>query len=287
VGVALVTPFDDKGAIDYDALARLVGHVSDGGVDYLVTLGTTAETPTLSLEERNGIIECIRRNNRRKLPMVVGVGCNCTEHVINDLQRIDLQDAVAVLSVTPYYNRPSQRGLYEHYKTVAAASPLPVLVYNVPSRTGVNIAADTTLHLAREVKNICGIKEACGSVNQMAYLLKGRPEGFMVISGDDGMTLPLLSLGGDGVISVLSNAFPAPFTQMVAAFLRGDVATAAALQMRLLEVTDALFEEGNPVGVKTALAVLGLTGDTVRLPLVSGSEALATKFRRLTAENKL
>ena len=287
VGVALVTPFDGKGNIDFEALGRLVGHVSDGGVDYLVTLGTTSETPTLSIEERNAIIDCIRRNNRRKLPMVVGVGCNCTEHVTEDLRRIDLQDAAAVLSVTPYYNRPSQRGLYEHYKTVAAASPLPVLIYNVPSRTGVNIATDTTLHLAREVRNICGIKEACGSVNQMAHLLKGRPEGFLVISGDDGMTLPLLAIGGDGIISVLANAFPAPFTQMVSAFLQGDIASAAALHMRLLEVTDALFEEGNPVGVKTALAVLGLTGDAVRLPLVSGSDALAAKFRRLIGENKL
>jgi len=287
VGVALVTPFDTKGKIDFDALGRLVSHVIDGGVDYLVALGTTAETPTLSLEERNDIVACIRSNNRKNLPMIIGVGCNDTHHVIEDMRALDLTGAAAILSVTPYYNRPSQRGLYEHYKAIADAAPAPVLIYNVPSRTGVNITAETTLRLAHEVRNICGIKEASGSINQMAYLLKGRPEGFMVISGDDAMTLPLLSIGGDGVISVLANAFPAPFTKMVAAFLHGDIATASALQMRLLEVTDALFEEGNPVGVKSALSAMGLIRNVLRLPLVSGSDALVAKFRRLAQENKL
>ena len=283
----MVTPFDDNGAVDFAALGKLVHHVSDGGVDYLVALGTTAETPTLNFDEKNGIIACVRQNNKRSLPLVVGVGGNDTQHVIDDMSRLDLAGAAAVLSVTPYYNRPSQRGLYEHFKAIAAAAPAPVLLYNVPSRTGVNMTADTTLRLAHEVKNICGIKEACGTINQMAYLLKGRPRGFVVLSGDDAMTLPLLSIGGDGVISVLSNAFPAPFTQMVSAFHRGDIAGAAALQMRLLEVTDALFEEGNPVGIETALAALGMIQNVVHLPLVKGSDALLSKFRRLTEENRL
>ena len=287
VGVALVTPFKKNREIDFTALERLVAHVSEGGVDYLVALGTTAETPTLSAAERREVIACIKHNNKKSLPLVIGVGCNSTRQVIDDLAATDLDGVVAVLSVTPYYNKPSQRGLYEHYKAIAAASPVPVLLYNVPSRTGVNMTAETTLKLAHEVSNICGVKEACGSLGQMAYILRNRPEDFLVLSGDDSMTLPLLSIGGDGIISVISNVFPAEFTGMVAAALKGDTATAAALQMRLLEATDALFEEGNPVGVKTALAIKDLTKDFVRLPLVEGSDALAEKFRRIIAENNL
>lgn len=287
VGVALVTPFNKNRDIDFDALARLVRHVTDGGVDYLVALGTTGETPTLSKTEKAEALACIRENNTKSLPLVVGIGCNSTQHVVDDIAATDLRGVEAVLSVTPYYNKPSQRGLYEHYKAIAAASPVPIMLYNVPGRTGVNMTAETTLKLAHEVENICGVKEACGSISQMAEILRGRPEGFLVISGDDEMILPLISIGGDGIISVLSNLLPAEFTAMVAAGFKGDIATAAALQMRLHEATQALFEEGNPVGVKAGMAVKGLSESYVRLPLVEGSDCLTEKFRRIFAENNL
>ncbi|MDR0510822.1 MAG: 4-hydroxy-tetrahydrodipicolinate synthase [Rikenellaceae bacterium] len=287
VGVALITPFDDRGAVDFAALDRLVEHVTEGGVDYLVALGTTAETPTLSKSERNEIIACIKQSNRRGLPLVVGVGCNSTQHVVDDLASLDLAGVEAILSVAPYYNRPSQRGLVEHYRVVAEASPAPVIIYNVPTRTGVNITVDSTLRLAHDVPNICGVKEACGTLGQMAHILKGRPEGFAVLSGDDALAMPLAALGGDGVISVISNAFPAQFTAMVRAGFDGDVATASALYMRLLEATDAMFEEGNPTGVKMALYIKGLIRNNLRLPLVSGSEALEARIRKIVREEGL
>lgn len=279
--MALVTPFDDRGAVDFAALERLVEYVAEGGVDYLVALGTTAETPTLSQTERNEVIACIRQSNGRKLPLVVGVGSNSTQHVVDDLATLDLAGVEAALSVTPYYNRPSQRGLYEHYRMVAEASPVPVIIYNVPSRTGVNITPETTLQLAREASNICGVKEACGSIGQMACILRGRPDGFAVLSGDDALALPLAAIGGDGVISVISNVFPAQFTAMMRAFRQGDTATASSLYLRLSEATEAMFEEGNPVGVKMALAVKGLIRNNLRLPLVRGSEALEAKIKEL------
>ena len=287
VGVALVTPFDADGAVDYEALGRLVDHVSAGGVDYLVALGTTAETPTLTAQEQHEVTDFIRTRNTAGLPLIVGIGGNSTAEVIRRIGSADLTATTAILSVTPYYNKPSQRGLYEHYKAIAEASPVPVLLYNVPGRTGVNMTADTTLKLAHEVGNLLGIKEACGSLSQMCYLLRDRPEGFLVISGDDNMALPLIAHGGDGVISVAANAFPAVFVKMVRAAYDGDMKTASALHLRTLEAVDALFAEGNPTGIKAALAAKGMIGNYLRLPLVPASDALSDRFRKLIAQYDL
>lgn len=287
LGVALVTPFDANRQVDYNALGALVKHTIDGGVDYLVALGTTAETPTLSCEEKARVAECIKSCNIKKLPIVVGIGGNNTDEIIRSISKFDLSGVAAVLSVTPYYNKPSQRGMYEHYKAIAENSPVPIMLYNVPARTGVNMSAETTLKLAHTVDNICGVKEACGSVNQMAHILRDRPTGFIVTSGDDCMALPLISIGGDGVISVGANAFPKLFSQMIKAGFKGDIATASALQMRLLEAIEALFEEGNPTGIKSALTAIGLIENNLRLPLVAGSEALTGKFKMLIAKYNL
>ena len=281
VGVALVTPFGEEGGVDFGALGRLVDYVTDNGADFLVALGTTAETPTLSAEEKRDILAFIKERNRKGLPLIAGIGGYDTRGVIHQIGETDLSGVSAVLSVTPYYNKPSQRGLFEHYKAIAGESPVPVLLYNVPSRTGVNLKAETTLRLANEVENLLGIKEACGSLSQISYLLRDRPQGFKVFSGDDNMALPLIALGGDGVISVAANVFPSVFTRMVEAVFAGDRATASALQLRLFEAVEALFEEGNPTGVKTALAVRGVMENRLRLPLVPGSEALAERLRRL------
>lgn len=279
--MALVTPFDAKGGVDYESLGRLVDYVTDNGADFLVALGTTAETPTLSVEEKRDILAFIKERNRKGLPLIVGIGGYDTAGVIRQIGEADLAGVSAVLSVTPYYNKPSQQGLFEHYKAIAGASPVPILLYNVPSRTGVNLKAETTLRLANEVENLLGVKEACGSLSQMSYLLRDRPEGFRVFSGDDNMALPLIALGGDGVISVAANVFPAVFTRMVKAVFAGDRATASSLQLRLFEAVDALFAEGNPTGVKTALALRGMLENRLRLPLVPGSEALSERLRML------
>jgi 4-hydroxy-tetrahydrodipicolinate synthase len=273
VGVALVTPFDENGAVDYEALGRLVESVIDGGVDYLVVLGTTAETPTLNHEERTRVAEYVRGKNAGRLPLVIGKGGNDTAKLCAELRGMDTAGFDAVLSVTPYYNKPSQEGLYRHYMAVAQASPLPVILYNVPSRTGVNMSAETTLRIARESANVVGVKEACGEISQMTDIIKGAPEGFAVISGDDAMTLPVISVGGAGVISVMANAFPEPFSRM-AHTAQSSVARAQSIWADLDDVCHLLFAEGNPTGVKTALSIKGICRSNVRLPLVEGSPRL-------------
>lgn len=287
VGVALVTPFDERGEIDFDALGRLVGYVTEGGVDYLVALGTTAETPTLSQAEKSDVIACIKQANAGALPLVVGIGGNSTRDVAENIGKFDLTGVEAVLSVTPYYNKPSQEGIYRHYEVVAGESPVPVILYNVPGRTGVNMSAETALRIGNEIPNILGIKEACGLIPQMARILRHRPDGFKVISGDDCFCLPLTMMGGDGVISVAANAFPREFCAMASAAARGENAVASELFMRLFEPMEALFEEGNPAGVKAALAIKGMIKPGVRLPLVEASQTLRVRMQRLMAENQL
>ncbi len=287
VGVALVTPFGSDGGVDYAALGRLVDYVIEGGVNYLVALGTTAETPTLSCDEKRAVFDFVRTRNAGRLPLVVGIGGNDTSKVVSDLKSWDFAGVEAVLSVTPYYNRPSQEGLYQHYKAVAAASPRPVILYNVPPRTGVNLTAETTLRLAREVPNLAGIKEACGDIVQIKEILSGRPAGFRVISGDDGMALPLIEAGGDGVISVAANAYPKQLAEMVGAALDGDKALASKLETTLTEPIEALFAEGNPTGIKTTLAVRGIAENRLRLPLVAGSDALRARIAALIETHKL
>ena len=286
-GVALVTPFGQNKEIDYPALGRLVEHVIAGGADYLVVLGTTAETPTLSCEEKQAIFAFINKQNASRLPIVLGVGGNNTAEVIRQFGRYDMAGVEAVLSVTPYYNKPSQEGLYQHYRALAEASPKPLILYNVPGRTGVNLLADTTLRLAHDCPNVAAVKEASCSLSQMTYILRDRPANFGVISGDDNMALPLIALGGDGVISVAANACPAEVSRMVRLCMSGDYTTAAQLQLRLLEWIEALFCEGNPVGIKTAMSLKGLIQNELRLPLVAGSERLRTRLAGLAEKYDL
>ena len=287
MGVALVTPFKADGEVDVAALERLVHFQVENGTDYLVVLGTTAETPTLSTEEKELVKKTVRRANNGRLPMVLGVGGNHTQAIVEQVRGVSAQDYVAILSVTPYYNKPSQEGLYQHYKAVAAATELPILLYNVPSRTGVNMDYRTTLRLAQEVPNIIGVKEASGTIVQIMHLLQGRPEGFLVISGDDTTALPTVLLGGDGTISVLGQAFPKRYSQMIRQGLEGKNQEANAIQYQLLEAMELVFKEGNPVGIKALLSLLELL-DTpqVRLPLVSATEGLQRELKAYLARMK-
>lgn len=287
VGVALVTPFTEDGAVDYTALTHLVEHVIAGGADYLVVLGTTAETPTLSLEERQAVIRCVKEVNGGRLPIVLGAGGNCTADVVSYLRTGDFSEIDAVLSVTPYYNKPSQEGIYQHYKAIAEAAPCGVVLYNVPGRTGVNMLPSTVLRLAHDFPNIIAVKEASGSLSQAAYVLKGCPADFAVVSGDDNLTLPMVALGGSGVISVAANVFPEKFCKMVHLALEGRFAEAAPLHLSMMETVDALFAEGNPSGVKAALACCGLMKNRLRLPLVPVSENLCCKIGTLLKSNDL
>ncbi len=281
VGVALVTPFTPEGRIDYKALERMVDYVIEGGVDYIVGLGTTAETPTLYIQERAVVARYIIDRTAGRVPVVLGVGGNSTSEVLDQLREFDLRGADAILSVTPYYNKPSQEGLYQHYKVVSEHSPLPIILYNVPGRTGVNMTAETTLRLTRDLPNIIGIKEASGKIEQIQEILDRRPEGFLVLSGDDGMAVDVMRRGGDGVISVAANSFPQRFMEAINWAKKGCFEEADQAFVALDEAVKALFREGNPTGVKCALAVMGLIGDTMRLPLVKGTPELQTCFREL------
>lgn len=282
-GVALVTPFTPNGQVDYRALGDLVDYVIEGGVDYIVALGTTAETPTLYNSERAVIAMYTAQKINGRVPLVMGCGGNSTSEVLDQLREFDLRGADAILSVTPYYNKPSQEGLYQHFRTVAEHSPLPVILYNIPGRSGVNMTAETTLRLAREIPNIIGIKEASGNLEQMQRIIDERPDGFLVLSGDDGIAIDLMERGGDGIISVAANVFPKRFMACIAHAKRGDFAAArrAWEEAGLGEAVEALFAEGNPVGAKCALSVMGKIGPTMRLPLVPGSEKLRRRFEML------
>lgn len=283
----MITPFTADGRVDYDALGRMVDHVIEGGVDYIVALGTTAETPTLYMPERAVITMYIANHIAGRVPLVIGCGGNSTSEVLDQLREFDLRGADAILSVTPYYNKPSQEGLYQHFRTVAEHSPLPVILYNIPGRAGVNMTAETTLRCARDLDNVIGIKEASGDIAQIEKILAERPADFLVLSGDDGMVLQVMQRGGDGVISVAANAFPERFMSCVNHAKAGDYARAEAEYTALDDAVKALFAEGNPTGVKCALSVMGKIGPTMRLPLVEGSEALRERFRKLIAEYDL
>lgn len=279
-GVALVTPFKKDKTIDVPALERLVHSQVENGVDYLVVLGTTAETPTLSTEEKELVKKTVKQANNGRLPMVLGVGGNNTQTIVEQVREVSPKDYIAILSVTPYYNKPSQEGLYQHYKAVGEATELPILLYNVPSRTGVNMDYRTTLRLAKEVPNIIGIKEASGNIVQIMHLLRGRKENFLVISGDDATALPTVLLGGDGTISVLGQAFPERYSQMIRQGLEGNYNEANTIQYQLLEVMELIFKEGNPVGIKALLSLLGVINTLeVRLPLVNATEGLRKELK--------
>lgn len=268
MGVALITPFRHDKTIDFDALARLLDYQIESGVDYLVVLGTTSEAPTLEQDERTRIKQFVASHTAGRVPLVLGCGGNCTAAVIRELQSTDLAPFSAILSVVPYYNKPSQQGIYCHYAEIAKASPLPVILYNVPGRTGVNMTAETTLRLAADFPNIVGIKEASGNMAQMDEIIKHKSPDFMVISGDDGVTFPLITLGAVGVISVIGNAFPREFSRMVRLALAGDYAAARTIHHRFGDLFGLLFVDGNPAGVKSLLHAMGFIENELRLPLV-------------------
>jgi 4-hydroxy-tetrahydrodipicolinate synthase len=278
-GVALVTPFKLNTHVDFDALGRLIEFVIANGADYLVSLGTTGETPTLDAEEKTDIIHFTTEKVHERVPVVVGLGGNNTRELMEQLQSYPLEKAAAVLSASPYYNKPSQEGIFRHYSNLASASPKPLILYNVPGRTGSNISAATTLRLAHEVPNIAGIKEASGNMVQCMHILRDRPDGFLVVSGDDHLTLPLIACGMDGVISVAANCFPADFSAMVRHCLSGNFEAARPLHYKCLEGNDLLFAENNPAGVKAFLKEMGIIENVLRLPLVPLSEVLFQKVK--------
>lgn len=278
MGVALVTPFTKIKNIDFTALERVVEHVVTNGADFLVVLGTTGETPTLSQQEKTSVKTFIKKIVRGRVPLVIGMGGNNTAEIVLQLQSEDLSGYSAILSVVPPYNKPSQEGLYLHFKTIAEASPLPVILYNVPGRTGANLDADTTLRLAREVPNIVGIKEASGNMRQIERLLLEKPDGFTIISGDDGMTYPLMTLGAQGVISVLGNAYPREFADMVHLCLEGNYIEAVDIHNRFIEIIRLLFTDGNPAGVKCVMHDMGLIENELRLPLIPVCDQTASEI---------
>lgn len=272
-GVALVTPFKPDLSIDFDALGKLIDHVINNGVNYLVALGTTGETPTLSNEEKKEILRFVVQHNAGRVPVVCGMGGNHTAEILENLKSYDLSGVSALLSVSPYYNKPTQEGIYQHYKAIAAATQLPIILYNVPGRTGGNILPATALRLAAECSNIIAIKEASGNMVQFMEYVSMMPQGFQLLSGDDNLVLAQLAIGFHGVISVAANSYPKVFTEMVNAGLDGDYLKARTKHYQLLKGMDLLFTEGNPAGVKCALKHLNICGDTLRLPLVNVSEA--------------
>lgn len=284
-GVALITPFKQNFEIDFNSLEKVINFVINNGCEYLVTLGTTGETPTLSEEEKNAIIYFTYDVVKERVPVVIGVGGNNTKEVCRNLEHYPLHKAAAVLSASPYYNKPSQEGIYLHYKALAETSPRPVILYNVPGRTGSNISAATTLRLAEEVENIAGIKEASGNMIQCMHILKDRPERFLVVSGDDHLTLPLVACGMDGVISVAANCFPKEFSEMVRLALHDDLNKARPLHYQCLEGNDLLFAENNPAGVKAFLAELGIIENVLRLPLVPLSKEIQKKVVHYLSKN--
>jgi len=268
MGVALVTPFKEDESIDFDALARLIEYQIKNGTDYLVVCGTTAETPTLTDEEKRELARFVVTCVAERCPVVLGVGGSNTRAVVEQLKNDDFTGIDAVLSVTPYYNKPSQEGMYQHFSAVARVSPCPIVLYNVPGRTGVNMTAETTIRLANEFPNICAIKEASGNFTQIDDIIKNKPKDFMVISGDDGITFPLITLGAVGVISVIGNAFPREFSRMVRFALQGGYTNARQTHHHFTELIQLLFLEGNPAGVKSMLALMGFIENKLRLPLV-------------------
>ncbi len=284
-GVALATPFRSDGSVDFTSLKKLVQHVSDNGANYLVVLGTTGETPVLSGDEKNAIVDHVKEINSSKLPVVLGLGGNSTSLVLKTIMDTDFTGIDAILSVAPYYNKPNQEGLYQHFKSIAGASPVPVILYNVPGRTGSNISAETVLRLASEFKNqVIAVKEASGNLQQVSTILKNKPEKFLVISGDDSLTLPMIALGASGVISVIANAFTKEFSSLVNLCLESKFQEARKIQYQLLPVYDMLFEEGSPAGLKAFLEVMCIVENNLRLPLVPVSKGLHEKIRKFVTK---
>jgi 4-hydroxy-tetrahydrodipicolinate synthase len=286
-GVALVTPFNADGTVDYDGLRRLIDHLIDGKVEYLVSLGTTGEASTLNKDEKKKIWEFTAEVNNGRLPLVAGIGGNDTAAVVHSIKTFEANGYDAILSASPYYNKPTQEGIYQHYKAISESSALPVFLYNVPGRTASNVSPETTCRLATDCKNIIGTKEASGNFDQFNQIMRDKPADFLLISGDDPVALPMISLGAVGVISVIGNALPKQLSDMIRLALQGDYAAALPKHLELIEFTRMMFAEGNPAGVKAALKHLGVCDDQVRLPLVKVSEGLRkviiTETEKITA----
>jgi 4-hydroxy-tetrahydrodipicolinate synthase len=282
LGVALVTPFSENGSVDMAGLQRLVEHNIKNGVNYLVVQGTTGESVTLNKEEKKSILDFVIEVNKKRLPIVVGIGGNNTAEVIRAIETTDLSNVDGILSVSPYYNKPSQEGIYQHFKAVAGATDKPIILYNVPGRTMSNMLPETTLRLARECKNVVAIKEASGNLEQIMKIIQHKPKDFLVISGDDALTLPHIAIGGDGVISVVGNAFPKQFSTLVNEALANNYAEARKQHYDLFELIQYLFADGNPGGVKHVLKELGICHDYLRLPLVPVNKQVAEQLTRLT-----
>ncbi len=280
LGVAMVTPFTEEGQVDYNALPAVVENITTGRADYIVLMGTTAEVACLTAEEKREVIKTVVALNQNKVPLVIGIGGNNTAQVVDEILHTDLSPFQAILSVSPYYNKPTQEGIYQHYKKIVAASPLPIIVYNVPSRTGAGIEVDTFVRLANDFESIIGIKEASGEMSQAENLIKKSPSRIQVISGEDSLNLPMLLAGAVGAISVLGNALPVPIVKMFHYVAEGDLKKAYELHYQLVDLVSLLFEEGNPVGIKALLETLSICKKTVRLPLVSASPELARKIEK-------
>ena len=283
-GVALVTPFKNDFSLDTEALTRIVNYVIAGGVEYLVVLGTTAETATLTKEEKEIVIKTVIEANQNRVPLVIGVGGNNTLEVVNELKNRDFTSFSAILSVSPYYNKPTQEGIYQHFKAIAEASPLPIILYNVPGRTASNVLPATVLRLANEFKNIVAIKEASGDLVQAMKIIQHKPKDFLVISGDDMVTLPMVLAGGAGVISVIGEGFPKQFSDMVRFGLDGQVKEAYQLHYALADAIDMIFEQGNPAGIKEVFKALNLSENTVRLPLVNVNDDLKQRIHHFVKQ---
>lgn len=279
IGVALITPFKEDESVDYNALYRMVDYLLENKTDYIVALGTTAETPCLFEDEKKEITRAIVEHVDGKIPIVLGIGGNCTRKILTQIDQTDLTGVSAVLSVVPYYNKPSQEGIYQHYKTIAKEAPLPIVIYNVPGRTGTNMTAKTTLRIANDFNNIIAVKEASGNIMQIGEIIQNKPAGFEVISGDDSLTFPIIELGGIGVISVTGNVFPNLFGRMVHLALEGDFQNARLINEQLTEIYELLFVDGSPAGVKSMLSLINMVNNKLRLPLVPVRSVTLDKIR--------
>jgi 4-hydroxy-tetrahydrodipicolinate synthase len=283
-GVAIVTPFKNDLSIDFAALGRVINHVINGGVTYIVVMGTTGESATLTKEEKKAIISYVVEVTDTRVPLVIGIGGNSTQEVINCIRHSNLTGVDGILSVAPYYNKPNQRGLIQHFKAIATSSPVPVIMYNVPGRTCSNISSETCLELANECDNIVAIKEASGDIAQIMRIIKDKPDNFSVISGDDMLTIPIIAVGGSGVISVLANAFPGPTNELVTNSLKSNYKSAREIQLRYLEMIELLFVDGNPSGVKAMLNIMNLCQNNLRLPLVPVNRTIYTRIQKAIDE---
>ncbi len=283
-GVAIITPFKNDSSIDFGSLGRLVERLINNNIDYLVVLGTTGESVTQSKDEKRAVIDHVIEINNGRIPVVIGMGGNCTREIVDNITKNKFDGIDGILSVAPYYNKPSQKGLYNHFKTIAGASPVPVIIYNVPGRTSINIEAGTTIRLANDVKNIVAVKEASGNIDQIMQIIKNAPQGFQIISGDDAIALPIISIGGSGLISVLANAYPGEWSDMVNYAMKNNFQAAREIHYKFVDLINLIFADGNPAGIKAVLSNLGLVQNQLRLPLTPVSRLVYNQIKQAIEE---